>query len=202
MTPTSVLPSFILEVLVGQLLSDGHGYRSSPTGNTRIEWSFGLRYMAYASWLYGLLVDYCGTPVGTLASGQLRLKTLSLSIFNHLHALFYVLTPSGKWIKVVPATIGTLMTPVVLAHLIMGDGSYDKHNNAVFIFPNGFTHEDCIRLVAAITGIGIPTTVRADRVGKDGNKQYKLAIANKQLPVLRSKVKNYMHESMLYRIGL
>ncbi len=33
----------------------------------------------------------------------------------------------------------------------MGDGNYDRGRNRVRIFTNSFSHEDCVRLAAAIT---------------------------------------------------
>jgi hypothetical protein len=39
-----------------------------------------------------------------------------------LHSLFY---PNG--VKIVPQNIYELLTPVALAHLIMGDGSVKSH---------------------------------------------------------------------------
>lgn len=195
------LPTFLHQVVIGQLLGDSHASRSSITANTRLEWSFGAPYFEYATWIYGLFSKFCQTPVIVLPSGQFRLKTLSLGVFNQYHAMFYVMGAAGEWIKVVPAMIGELMTPIVLAHLIMSDGSYDSANNTVFIYVNSYTHGDCVSLAAAITAMGIPTTVRADRYGKDGQKQYKLAITKAHQKTLQAMLTPHMHESMLYRLG-
>lgn len=43
------IPFYTRQVLIGQLLGDCSGYRTSPTANTRLEWSFGGPYMNYAS---------------------------------------------------------------------------------------------------------------------------------------------------------
>lgn len=196
-----MLPYYLHQVVIGQLLGDSHGSRSSATSNTRLEWSFGAPYRDYAYWVYGLFSQFCQTGVTTLPSGQFRLKTLSLGVFNQYHNMFYVMGADGEWIKVVPAMIKDLMTPVVLAHLIMSDGSYDIANSTVFIYVNSYTHADCVRLAAAITAMGIPTTVRADRYGKDGQKQYKLAITKTHHKALQAMLTPHMHESMLYRLG-
>lgn len=197
----TALSSELHQALIGQLLGDAHVHRSSPTSNTRIEWSFGLPYPLYGEWINTLFEAFCGTPLSTLKSGQMRLKTLTLPLFNLYHALFYVRV-NGRWIKVVPASIDALMTPIVLAHLIMSDGSYNASSGCVFIYVNAFTREDCVRLASAITAMGVKTTVRIDREGSNGAKQYKLAIAKAQLPTLRSLVVPHTHKTMMYRLGL
>lgn len=195
------IPNDLRQVLIGQLLSDASLYRSSPTSNTRVEWSFGLNYFSYASWIANLLNQYCGTGLMTLPSGQHRLKTLSLPVFNELYNLFYTINSTGKAVKVVPTIIDELITPIVLAHLIIGDGSYDRANQTVFIYTNAFTYNDCVRLANSITKMGVNTTVRVDRMSKDGIKQYKLAISKNQLSVLQTIVTPHMHNTIFYRLG-
>lgn len=138
-----------------------------------------------------------------LSSGQMRLKTVCLPPFNELHSLFYVLSPAGKYVKIIPSIINELMTPVVIAHLLIGDGSYSKAEGIVFIYSNSFTYSDCVRLAAAIINkLNVKTTVRKERKGKNGQMQYKLAIAKADIGRLQSLVADHMHPSMLYRINI
>lgn len=200
-----VLPEMVKQAMIGQLLGDAFAYRSSPTANTRIEWSFGALRKEYAEFLANMFAPYCNTGVIVKATGAagFRLKTVSLGLFNDLYDMFYVLNPiTGKYIKVVPVMINEVMSPVVLAHLIMGDGNYLAWEGTVRIYTNGFTYEDCVRLAAAITNMGIATTVRKDRIGSKGEQQYILAINRPQLDNLRVMVTPHMHKSMLYRVGL
>lgn len=90
----------------------------------------------------------------------------------------------------------------MLAHLLISDGSYDRGGNTVLVYVNALNRADCVRLANAITAIGVSTTVRVDRVGKNGEPQYKLAIVPNKLPALRAIVVPYMHESMQYRLGM
>ena len=189
--------------IIGQLLSDLFIYRSSPTANLRIEWSFGLPYYNYGLWINSLFSLYINTPLKLIKSGLgYRLKSVCLPQFNYYHEIFYVLTAAvaGNYVKIVPAHIGSMITPIVLAHLLMGDGSY--YDGCVYIWTNAFTKEDCQLVADAISSIGIRTTVRADRYGKDGTKQYKLVIASGSVETLQKMVKPYMHPSLLYRIGI
>lgn len=201
-TRNEALSIFIKQILIGQLLGDCCATKSSSTSNTRLEWSFGAPYMLYASWVYSLISVFCNTPVRILVSGQYRLKTVSLSVFNELHEIFYISSAPGVFTKIVPTAIMELITPIVLAHLLIGDGSYSRNEGCVFIYTNAFSHSDCVRLAESITALGVKTTVRVDRTGKDGCKQYKLAIGKTQISKLQSLVTDHMHASMLYRIGI
>ena len=112
------LPTLTSQIFIGQLLGDAFAYRSSPTANTRLEWSFGEPYGAYAIWFADLIKPCWNTGVYKLASQNFRLKTITLSQFNYFHDLFYVIDPAtGSYVKTVPAIVGDLMTPIVLAHL-------------------------------------------------------------------------------------
>lgn len=200
------LPTDVTQALIGQLLGDAYAYRSSPTANTRIEWSFGALRQEYAEYIANMMSLYCNISWGLrplLASSNYRLKTVALSLFNSLHDMFYVQDAvTGKYNKVVPVMINDLMTPIVLAHLIMGDGNFHGPRKTVRIYTNAFTYDDCVRLAAAITNMGIVTSVHKDRIGANGEQQYLLAIGNPELNKLRTIVAPYMHKSMLYRLGL
>jgi hypothetical protein len=207
-----VLPSPLHQATVGQLLGDGHADRSSPTSNTRLSWSFGAAFSSYANFISGLYALYCNTglkSVGVRAKkggdtlSNYRLKTVTLPIFNIYHDMFYVFdATANKYMKIVPSDIKELMSPITLAHLIMGDGNYDEGRNRVRIYTNSFTHADCLLLAEAITSMGITTQVMKDKVGKDGSVQYVLTIGALQLGTLRECVGPHMDSSMLYRIGL
>jgi hypothetical protein len=57
-----------------------------------------------------------------------------------LHPLFY---PSG--VKIIPKNIYDLLTPVALAHLVMGDGSKERHG--LIICTDSYSIEDVVRLI-------------------------------------------------------
>lgn len=190
------------------MLSDGHLYKSSPTSNTRLEWSFGGAYYSYSLYLFSLFEVFIGTPPKQIntrsASGDkeypsIRLKTLSLPLFNSLHTLFYTWIPElGTWVKRVPSNIADLMNPIVLAFLIMSDGNYDAGRNRVRIYTNSFTYEDTLSLSNAIRDkLGINCSVLHDRKG-----QYIITIGALEIPKLQELVREYFHPSLLYRINL
>ena len=92
--------------------------------------------------------------------------------------MFYKLNENtNKFTKVIPDNIEELITPVVLAHLIMGDGNLKPKDNILRIYTNSFTKQDVERLAEAITNkLGIVTRVVHDR-----NEQFMLVISKDQL---------------------
>jgi len=118
------------------------------------------------------------------------MQTRSLPCFSELQSLFYL-----NKVKVIPNNIYELLTPVALAHWIMGDGSRDKSFGLV-LCTDSFSIEDVVRLMnVLIVRYGIDCTIRYN-----GNYN-RIYIRNKSMPLLRTIVSPYMHSSMLYKIG-
>lgn len=130
---------------------------------------------------------------------QVGFKTVNLPLFLVYHKLFYVYDNKiKKYIKIIPHIIENIITPVVLAHLIMGDGNFKPKDKIIRIYTNSFTQQDVERLAKAITNkLNIVTKTVLDR-----NDQYMLTISRDQLGTVRSTILAYMHESMLYKLGL
>ncbi|CAL1705857.1 unnamed protein product [Somion occarium] len=202
------LPKYLNDALIGIMLGDGYLYRSSLTSNTRLECSLKEANLAYALYIYALFIHYIGSKPNILNTasssgdktyGSIRLKTLSLPVFNYYHDLFYFRDSNKqKWIKKVPENINDLMSPVVLAFLLMGDGNYDINRKRIRIFTNSFTHSETILLAEAIKyKLNINASVLYDR--KD---QYIITIGAKQISLLQELVLEHFHPSMFYRIGL
>lgn len=90
------------------------------------------------------------------------------------------------------------MTPVVLAHLIMGDGNLKLPDRIIRIYTNSFTKEDVESLALSIfNNLNIQARVVHDR-----NNQYMIVISKSELPKVQNIVKDHMHPSMLYKIDL
>jgi hypothetical protein len=120
-------------------------------------------------------------------------------VFNYYRHLFYKLDAvTGKYVKVIPTNILELLSPVVLAHLMMGDGNFQSDANTIRIYTNGFSKSDQESLATAI-GLKFGITVR---VRHDRNDQYILVIGPSELAKFQALVSPHMHDSMLYRVGL
>lgn len=204
------LSNFLHKALLGDLLADASIERSGK--NCRVTYSFGSGFLAYANWTYQLLSAYCSSSVyqaksrataGGKEHTNYRLKTRTMPVFNQYRELFYKEGPDGKFTKVVPACIKEEMDPVVLAHMIMGDGSHSPTEGRTRIYTNSFTRDECQLLADAITvNLGIKCSVTLDRVSKKGVSQYILSIPKSQLSQLQQVVGPHMCSSMLYRVGL
>lgn len=202
------LPPYLNQVLIGLLLSDGSLEKTGPTSTVRLSVMFGSLHSSYLLHLFNLFEPYTDSSVRTIDvynkrtqthHTQVGFKTVSLPQFLVYHRMFYKLNENtNKFTKVIPDNIEELITPVVLAHLIMGDGNLKPKDNILRIYTNSFTKQDVERLAEAITNkLGIATRVVHDR-----NEQYMLVISKDQLETVRSIIVPYMHMSMLYKLGL
>ena len=70
----------------------------------------------------------------------LHLSTRSIPCLTKLHSLFY---PNG--IKIIPQNIFELLSPIALAHLIMGDGSVKKYG--LILCTNSYSIQDVVLLM-------------------------------------------------------
>jgi hypothetical protein len=202
------MPSYLDQVLIGLLLSDGSLEKSSSTSLARLSVMFGSLHISYLLHLFNLFEPYTNSLVRTINTFnkgtktshlQIGFKTVSLPIFLIYHKMFYDYDDKlKKYTKIVPLNIELLISPIVLAHLIMGDGNFKSKDKIIRIYTNSFTKNDVKRLGNAITNkLGILTKIVHDR-----NNQYMLTISKNQLETVKSLILPYMHESMVYKLGL
>lgn len=110
---------------------------------------------------------------------------------NEINLLFY---PYG--IKLVPNNIYDLLTPVALAHFVMGDGK--KTQFGLIFCTDSYSVEDVVKLMnVLITKYRLECTLRFHTP-----TQPRIYIREGSMPWLRQIVKPYMCPSMLYKIKL
>jgi len=128
---------------------------------------------------------------------ELEFFTRSLPCFTKLHSLFYV-----NKVKIIPDNIYEILTPVALAHLIMGDGSVQRHG--LILCTNSFSVQDVVRLMnVLIIRYGLECTIRIKRRQGSAQKiEFLIYIRESSMPLLRTIVTPYFHPSMLYKLGL
>jgi len=110
-----------------------------------------------------------------------------------MYEIFYV-----NSIKVVPQDI-SLLTGLALAHLIMQDGSKGT-SGGLYICTDGFTPEDTKRLAGYLSstfGLNITTPKAPGNTGS-----LRIYVKKSSISILQRTVVLYMHDSMLYKIGL
>ena len=110
---------------------------------------------------------------------------------NEINLLFY---PNG--IKLVPYNIYELLTPVALAHLVMGDGK--KTPFGLILCTDSYSVEDVVKLMnVLIIKYRLECTLRFHTPS-----QPRIYIREGSMSLLRQIVKPYMCPSMLYKIKL
>jgi hypothetical protein len=131
-----------------------------------------------------------GIRVGKPFSG-LQFFTRSLPCFTELHTLFY-----REGVKIIPDNIYELLTPVALAHIIMGDATAKPHG--LILCTDSYSIEDIVRLInVLIIKFRLDCTIRVER-----KNQYRIYIRERSMNLIRQIVKPHMCSSMLYKIKL
>lgn len=185
------------DIIVGLLLSDGYlSFTNARSKNVRLGFKQSLANASYAWFVFSELSHYCGS-IPRLTSGiRAGKRFYGLEFFTRcmpcLALLFSLFYPNG--IKIVPHNIYELLTPVVLAHLIMGDGSVSRHG--LIICTDSYKIEDTIRLMnVLIIKYGLECSLRAHR-----KNQYRIYIRQASMSLLLRIVGPHMHSSMLYKL--
>ena len=92
-----------------------------------------------------------------------------------------------------------MLTPVALAHIIMGDGTAREHG--LEICTNSYSLEDVVRLMNVLMiRYRFKCNLRLKK--RQNNKiEYMIYISQSSMPLLRTIVTPYFHSSMLYKLG-
>jgi len=185
-------------VIIGLLLSDGWlTFSSKASKNVLLGFAQSGAHSKYFWFVFFSLAHYCSSyPIvrdRTRLGKQnisLQFYTRSLTCITALHSLFY---PGGT--KVVPTNIYVLLTPVALAHWIMGDGSTERHG--LIICTDSYSIEDVVRLInVLIIRYRLECTLRHHTP-----TQPRIYIRQRSMPLLRTIVRPHMHSSMANKLG-
>lgn len=217
-TPARVGPhnEDVISVLVGCLLGDA--YASQTKGKivgTHLRFKQSGRHKDYLFFLYNFLFErgYC-TASGPReyktilknVSGKSKMyfgyefDTFTFSNLNWLYDLFYI-----NRRKIILPELMKYLTPISLAYLIMDDGGWVSGSKSVRISTNNFTLKEVELLVQMFkTKFGLDCTIQKLSYNKENPLKNKFSIYFKvaSIPRLRELVVPYMHNSMLYKLGL
>lgn len=187
--------AYVDQVTTGLMLSDATLVKKYKGGGTYFQIAQSIIYLPFINHIHSLMfaLDYCHMLAPTLKTAKVKglkylyasFNTKSFTEWNELHALWYV-----NGIKVVPATIEALLTPVALAYWHMGDGGWT--GNGIHLATNSFSSQDVLRLVNVLqTKYGISCTVHS------GNRIY---IWAKSVPDFVALIRPHIHEVMMYKV--
>ena len=192
------IPPYQFSVIIGLLLSDGWLTIASATNkNARLGFKQSLAKGDYVWFVFNELSHYCSSyPNFTkgIRAGKpfygLQFFTRSLPCFTELNSLFY---PEGT--KIIPSNIYDLLTPVALAHLIMGDGSSKQYS--LLICTDSYSIPDVVRLMNVLMiKYEIDCSLRFHTP-----TQPRIHIKQKSMPKLRAIVGPFTHDTMMYKLG-
>lgn len=191
------LPPYQYSVVIGMLLSDGWlTFSNSRNMNARLGFAQSGVNSMYVWYVFMILSPYCSSYLvhrirkyeGKLTY-RLHFFTRALSGFTELHYLFY---PSE--VKLTQKNIYSLLTPVALAHIVMGDGVAKKHG--LILCTDSYTISDIVRLMnVLIIKYRLDCTLRYHT-----STQPRIYIKEGSMSILRNIVRPYIIKSMLYKI--
>jgi hypothetical protein len=199
------IPQEVNDILVGVMLSDGHILRRSITGNPRFIFnqSGKKEKHSYFELVYKTFKPFCildSNPYirkwNDIKTGKeyssVNFTTLQLPCFIEPYLMWY---KNGK--KKVPANILEILTPLGLAHWIMGDGS--KQNLGLHLSVYAFTKED-VNLLIEVLELKFGLNCSIHNLSSIGDKP-RIYIWKEYMPLLKDIVSRYMISDMKYKIN-
>ena len=197
-----LLPSNLKDILIGLILGDIYLQKWTPNGNPNLQFEQGLINKEYVFHLYDLFKNYCNfapkiherkpDPRTNKVYSSVRFNTLSLPCFNELYDLFY---PGDH--KIIPLNISDLLTPIGLAYFSMDDGNKSRNN---FIFnTNSYTLQE-VELLSSVLKDKFNLDCTLQKYSTNKN-QYRVNIRTKSVPLFKTLVSPYFHDSMRYKLN-
>ena len=133
---------------------------------------------------------------------QYHFASRALPSITEIHKQWYVLNKeNNKFIKIVPLNIGNLLTPLGLAHWIMGDGYWSA--GTLYLGTDNFTSKEVDLLINTLN-INFNLIAGKNQRTKDNKGicwRIRLSQDSNNLKILKSLVKTHLIKSMLYKIG-
>lgn len=193
-----VIPPYQYSIIIGLILSDGWLIKGSTTSiNPRLGLAQSLNHFEYIFFVFNALSHYCqnyptlrGRERNTKIHYIVEFVTRSLPCFLEIYNLFY-----PNKVKVIPQNIYVLLTPVALAHLIMGDGF--ASGKGVSLSTDSFCLEDIVRLMNVLF-IRYELKCTLHKV----KGCYRIYISRHSIDKLIKLVKPHLVPSMYYKLGI
>jgi len=204
--------SYLFQALIGLILSDmsvlrsksrttGQHPNSTRISNSRLRFGQGWPNVVFFWHVFVILMPYCSVfPYSGITHNKSTgnkdvgffFNSITFPCFNYFRDIFYV-----NGIKIVPTMIYELLTPVGLAYLIMGDGTFHKRDGYVVLCTESFTQADNLLLMSVLTGkFGLSCRL------ENHKGSHRIVIRRVSMDLLRQLVGPYMVPSMKYRVGL
>ena len=214
-TTLPVLTTKMRRALTGDLLGDGHlryGNRNKEgerTGNCNYSMTLKMKDYTYHLWgnIYkGICTDTIPNGWPPVKSGkpitQYHFATRSFKQLSLIHAKWYTLdTVTNQYTKIVPLNIDKLLSPIGLAHWIMGDGYWNK--NTLCLCTDGFTYSEVLLLIKALDTVFNLEAGSSKRTKDNKGICWRIRLSSKKENIdrLKSIVLPFMIPTMKYKLG-
>ena len=184
-------------IIVGLLLSDGWlGFSNQRSKNTRLGLKQSFDNFNYVWYVFTQLTHFCNSYPYSISGIRnhnkyfaVCLQTRALSCLTELHTLFY---PNKT--KIIPNNIYDLLTPVALAHWIIGDGS--ARSTGLVLCTDSYTIQEVVKLTNVLKiKYHLECTIRYHRPGHP-----RIYIRKQSIETLRIIVNPYIIPSMRYKL--
>ena len=195
----------VISVIIGSLLGDAYGNKRFVEG-TRICFRQSIIHKEYLFWLYQFFNNrgYCSNLEPRIYTRSLKINgiekkysgyefnTYTFRSFDWIYKMFY---KDGK--KRIHSNLGNLLTPLALAIWISDDGCWVK--SGVRISCHAFTLRE-VKLLIKILSENFGLICNVQNIGF--LNKYSIYIQSKSIPKLREITSPFIHNSMLYKLGL
>jgi hypothetical protein len=190
------IPTFLLSVLVGLLLSDAGMSTQKKSVNARLGFKQSMIHFPFFFSTFMLLSHFCSSlpyPDNTVLKNiqyyGIRMDTRAYACLTTLYQMFYI-----DKVKVVPVDIYNLLTPVAFAYWIMGDGLGNIFRG-LYLCTDSFSDYDIVRLMNVLL---IRYNIKSKLVKISGKSR--IYIPSTESTKVYSVVSAHTHPSMLYKI--
>nr|YP_010608727.1 hypothetical protein PNX16_mgp044 [Drechslerella dactyloides]WAN89807.1 hypothetical protein [Drechslerella dactyloides] len=184
-------------IVVRLLLSDA--WLTFDKKISRLGFQQFFKHTTYVLFVFRILSHYSNSSPRLTSGIRLDNKFYGLQIFTRampclieLRYLFYFK------VKIIPKNIYDVLTPVALAHLIMGDGYAERYG--LVIWTNSYTIQDVVKLINVfIIWYRLKSNIRKKQ--QNNKTEYMIYIRQSFMPLLKTIVDPYTHFSILYKIN-
>lgn len=207
-----VVPSEVWEIITGELLGDGHiryDPIKAPLVNGRLEFTFSTKILHYVKYLKNEALAFICTEseptpwpnasVTGIEPTQYWFSTKRLSAISDLHSIWYK-EIKGKYVKILPLNIADLLTPLGIAHWIMGDGYFA--DGCVKICTDNFTEQEVFYLIQVLLDKFSIKATANKRTNTNGKVLWRIRISKSSMEKLKLLVGPYIIPEMLYKLGI
>ena len=214
------LPGILYDALVGELLGDGHlrfnkkGLDGKPKLNTNAQLAMTLKSKehVYFLWrdIYGpICTNTLPHPWPNPNSGKLttqyHFSSRALPSITQIHNQWYIWSDDNKkFIKIIPSNIFDILTPIGLAHWLMGDGYWDKSSKSALLCTDNFTLDE-VKLLISVLDTKFNLYSTPQRRKKSNNEicwRIRFSSKYENIEQLKLLVLPHMIPSMTYKLNV